>query len=185
MPSLSLSLSVHKSQNTFLCDRGVFDRFIARLPIGMTFESVTHVDIDETPFTDDKIQLVEQFLRRTPNMTCLSLRMAFYLNVEVESVIRFISSIQNLECFSLNVPYSNDHFKRLLEFLLTSRVLPKLKHLAINYGSHALDTWIVSALALDINPGFRQLTMEHQFVLDRNLKAKFVVRKRNHDHQAH
>ena len=159
---------------------GVSDEFIVSLPGGMIFESVTRVDIDERPFADAKIEFLEQFLLRTPNMTWLSLRLIFDPDVNVNSVIRFISSIKNLEHLELKVPYSSVHFKCLLEFLLTSRQLPKLKHLTIDHGFDMRDSWIVSALELDIKPGFRQLTMEHECLVGvaRPPKAKFMVGKR-------
>ena len=152
--------------------RGVDEEFIASLPGGMIFESVTYVDIsdDERPFSDVKIEIMEQFLRRTPNVTWLRIRQSLFPDFNVDSVIRLISSLTNLERLELSMQFSSVHHRRLIEFLLTSRQLPKLKHLNIVYMPK---TWIVSALKVDIKPGFRQINMWKPYSHD-----KFMVRKR-------
>ena len=160
----------------------VCEEFIDSLPVGMTFESVLQVNIDQGwPISDATIQFLEQFLQRTPNLKWLRLRVTILPNVNVNSVIGFISSIKNLEHLRLYVSCTPDHFRSLLEFLLTSRQLPKLKYLDIVYCYIMRESsWIVSALELDIKPGFKRLTMEHEcsFGVLYPPKKKFMVRKR-------
>ena len=192
-PRLKIKLIIGRAEQELLNDeriksmivafRGVDEEFIASLPEGMIFDTVTYVEIDDhgRPFSYVQIEIMEEFLRRTPNLTRLRLRQSSYPDVNVDSVIRLISSIKNLEHLELSVQFSSVHFKLLLEFLLTSRQLVKLKYLAIDYGSDTRDaSWIVSALELDIKPGFRQLSLEHECLVGvgRPPKAKFVVRKR-------
>ena len=156
--------------------KGVDEEFIASLPGGMIFESVTHFDIsdDGRPFSDVNIEVMEQFLRRTPNVTWLRLRQFFFpeLNVTFRHQIYFFA--HESRTFGTQREFTSADLESLLEFLLTSRQLPKLKHLDIDRGLVSIpEIWIVSALEADIKPGFRQLTMSKRFS-----DAKFMVRKK-------
>ena len=135
--ALEYSYLIHEERirTMIVAIRDVSEKFIVSFPGGMIFESVTRVDINETLFADAQIELMVQFLRRTPNMTWLSIRLFLHRGVNSNSAIRFISSIENLEHLKLHlemdVQFPSVRFRNLLEFLLTSRQLPKLKHLGI------------------------------------------------------
>ena len=156
--------------------REVCEEFIDSLPYGMTFEAVRYLNIDENPLSDDKIEIMEQFLRRTPNIEVLSLRIIFNPDVNVNSVIRFICSIKKLRYLQLYVPSPSVHFKCLLESLLTSQQLPTPIDLHISYGRDTQE-WIVSALKLNIAPAICGLSMVHESLEPARclLEAKFSV----------